>query len=299
MALNGITRNITCSFFNVTPLSVRLQGMKFLSTLDVASAQEKPKESEEIRKPVAPASYRFIYPEFLPDPKIEWRNLIREKLERKDMLMRRAQIDIPEFYVGSILAVSTADPHAQSKTNRFVGICIERAGCGLRASFILRNVIDNQGIEIKYDVYDPKINKIEVLRLEKRLDDHLRYLRDAPPEFSTFPLDMEAEVLPESESVPINSIKVPLKPRPWLERWERADLKGIQPLDLPERFFKRAEELATPWEKYDLVKQYRNTIPEEDQQEIYAEVYSELHQLEIARRKMKRKKVFIKPKKMG
>lgn len=43
---------------------------------------------------------RFIYPEFLPDPKMEWRNPIREKLERMDMLKRRSRIDIPEFYVG-------------------------------------------------------------------------------------------------------------------------------------------------------------------------------------------------------
>lgn len=47
-----------------------------------------------------------------------------------------------------------------------------------------------------------------------------------------------------------------LKPRPWLERWERKNLKGVEDLGLPERFYKRAEELATPWEKYDLMKQY-------------------------------------------
>jgi len=44
--------------------------------------------------------YRFVYPEFLPDPNIIWRNRIREKLERIDMLKRRANFEIPEFYVG-------------------------------------------------------------------------------------------------------------------------------------------------------------------------------------------------------
>lgn len=75
----------------------------------------------ESRKPIAPATYRFIYPEFLPDPKVEWRNPVREKLERLDMLDRRAQIEIPEFYVGSILAVTSSDPHAAGKVSRFVG----------------------------------------------------------------------------------------------------------------------------------------------------------------------------------
>lgn len=52
------------------------------------------------------------------------------------------------LFLGSILAVTISDPHAQGKTNRFVGICIERKGCGLRAEFILRNVIDHQGVEV-------------------------------------------------------------------------------------------------------------------------------------------------------
>jgi len=42
---------------------------------------------------------------------------------------------------------------------------------------------------------------------------------------------------------------------------------------------------------------YRKTIPEEEQKEIFAEVYSELHEVEVMRKKLKRKKVFIKPAK--
>lgn len=63
---------------------------------------------------------------------------------------------------------------------------------------------------MRYDQYDPSIQKIEVLRLEKRLDDKLYYLRDALPEYSTFPFDMEPETLPEDAPVPINPIKVKL-----------------------------------------------------------------------------------------
>lgn len=37
------------------------------------------------------------------------------------------------------------DPNASGKTNRFVGICIQRGGKGLGATFVLRNIIDNQG----------------------------------------------------------------------------------------------------------------------------------------------------------
>lgn len=61
----------------------------------VSGKQIKPE-----RKSVVPHNCRYVYPEFLPDPKMEWRNSLREKLERMDMIQRRKHIDIPEFYVG-------------------------------------------------------------------------------------------------------------------------------------------------------------------------------------------------------
>lgn len=47
--------------------------------------------------------------------------------------------------IGSIMAVSSSNPHAPNKATRFVGICIQRLGCGLRANFTLRNVIKHIG----------------------------------------------------------------------------------------------------------------------------------------------------------
>lgn len=97
----------------------------------------------------------------------------------------------------------------------------------------------------------------EISRLEKRLDSHLRYLRDAPPEYSTFPFDMEPELLPEGAPVPVNELKVKLNPYPWIERWERQELKGVQDLVLNERRIRKAKAAEKPWEKYDLMKRYR------------------------------------------
>ncbi|XP_076047637.1 mitochondrial ribosomal protein L19 isoform X2 [Oratosquilla oratoria] len=238
---------------------------------------------------VVPEDFRHVYPEFLPDPNPEWRNNLRERLERQDMLARRSVINIPEFYVGTVMAVSVADPNASGKVNRFLGICIQRGGTGLRAWFILRNVIDNQGVEILYEMYSPLIQGIEVIRLEKRLDGELLYLRDALPEYSTFPLDMEEEILPDGAPVPVNPVKVKLKPRPWHERWERKNFQGVQDLGLPERFYKRAKELEKPYEKYDLMKEYRATIPEEEQAEIFAEIAPHYPRLEAGRRQRKRR----------
>ncbi|KAF7993473.1 hypothetical protein HCN44_010068 [Aphidius gifuensis] len=251
------------------------------------------------QRPIVPSQYRHIYPEFLPDPKQEFRNKLREKLERTDMMARRSVIDIPEFYVGSIVAVTYSEPHAPNKTNRFLGICIQRTGCGLRAAFVLRNVVDHMGIEKEYYLYDPTIQQIECKRLEKRLDDELLYLRDAPPEYSTFPLDMETEFLPDGAEVPVNKIVIPLKERPWRTKWELHDMKGLLPETViaGKNRMKRAAAFKKPWEKYDLMKIYRETIPDEEQQAIYSEVHSKLNQLELSRKKMKRKRGFVRPTK--
>lgn len=220
--------------------------------------------------------YRFIYPEFLPNPDLVRRDKLSERLERRDMLKRRTVITIPEFYVGSVLAVSVADCYAVGKSNRFVGICIQRDGNGLRANFTLRNIIDGQGVEIKYDLYSPILHQIEVLKLEKRLDNELLYLRDALPEYSTFTFDFEPVSLPSSAAVPINHTKVKLGPRPWSERWERKKLKGIEDLQLPERFYERAlhPQIAQPAKKHDLMIKYRETINDVESAEIMSEVCS-------------------------
>jgi large subunit ribosomal protein L19 len=57
-------------------------------------------------------------------------------------------------------------------------------------------------------LYNPTIQKIEVLKLEKRLDDNLSYLQDCPPEYSTIPFDYPALKLPPGKTVPVNPVKV-------------------------------------------------------------------------------------------
>lgn len=72
----------------------------------------------------------------------------------------------------------------------------------------LYNIINIQKFQVRYELYDPTIQRIQVLRLEKRLDDKLYYLRDALPEYSTFPVDMDPEILPEGTPVPLNPVQV-------------------------------------------------------------------------------------------
>jgi len=121
-------------------------------------------------------------------------NTLGEMLIRQDCMRRRQVINIPEFYAGSILRVTYAEKTVG--TLKFAGRVLYRDGFGLNSRFVLRNVLDNEGVELEFYTYSPVIQQIELLRLEKWLDDDLRYLRDAPKEYCTVHLDMIAEPAP-------------------------------------------------------------------------------------------------------
>uniref|UniRef100_A0A7M4EA43 Large ribosomal subunit protein bL19m n=1 Tax=Crocodylus porosus TaxID=8502 RepID=A0A7M4EA43_CROPO len=167
------------------------------------SAFQPPSKPVFVDKATLGSQRRFLSPEFIP--RRQRTAPFKFYVERLDMIQRRKVINIPEFYVGSILSVTTADPYANGKTSRFVGICIQRGGNGLGGTFILRNVIEGQGVEICYELYNPRIQEIQVLKLEKRLDDNLMYLRDALPQYSTFDVDMKPVHVEAYEDVPVNT----------------------------------------------------------------------------------------------
>ena len=264
-------------------------------------AENRKSFSESLLSPEH-AEMRFKYPEFLPPLNMQHRNKMVETMMRRDMIRRRNVIEIPEFYVGSILAVTISDPYAPGKVSKFVGICIERAGQGTFANFTLRNVVDHVGVEIRYDLYNPTIREIQLLKLEKRLDDDLFYLRDALPEYSAVPFDMNPEPHEPGQPVPVNPIKVQMKPFPWSRRWDIRDLKGIGTLmDVPDWLHLKSIRATNQYEKYDLMKDYREHITEDDQIEIWDQVKQHEEQVTEIRKVERRKKLLlqteIKPKK--
>ncbi|XP_003413752.1 large ribosomal subunit protein bL19m [Loxodonta africana] len=219
--------------------------------------QPPPKPVIVDKRQVPQQKKRFLSPEFIP-PRGRT-NPLKFQIERKDMLERRKVLHIPEFYVGSILRVTTADPYANGKMSEFLGICIQRSGKGLGATFILRNTIEGQGVEICFQLYNPRIQEIQVVKLEKRLDDSLLYLRDALPEYSTFDRNMKPVAHESDQEVPVNQLKVKMKPKPWSKRWERPkfNVKGIQfDLYLTEEQMKEAQKWGQPWLEFDMMREY-------------------------------------------
>jgi large subunit ribosomal protein L19 len=242
---------------------------------DFGNETKKNQKATQTKYTEASRDYRYIYPDFLTDPVYYYRDKIREKLERQDMINRRKQINVPEFYPGTIMAVTVSDPYSPGKVKRFVGICVRRDDYGLRHNFTLRNVVDGLGVENVYSLYNPTIQKIEILKLEKRLDDQLTYLQDCPPEYSYVPFDMVPIKHTPGKNVPLNEIKVLLNERPWRHRWDRRALQGViypeQKRFQYEQHIKSTTE-HKPFNKWDMMKNYRETLHDDDHKEIIQDI---------------------------
>lgn len=120
-------------------------------------------------------------------------------------------------------------------------------------------------------MYNPTLQSIDVLKLEKRLDDNLSYLQDCPPEYSTIPFDLQPVKLLPGMKVPVNTTKVPLKNKPWRHAWNRKALKGVILPEIKrfehEKYVKSSSDFK-PHEKWDMMKTYRETVHDDDHQEI-------------------------------
>lgn len=265
------------------------------------SVEQPSVKRQKYNETAANRDYKYIYPDFLPNPVHYFRDKIREKLERRDMIERRKQINVPEFYVGCILAVTVSDPYAPGKVNRFVGICIHRDDYGLRHSFTLRNNVDGLGIEIVYDLYNPTIQTIEVLKLEKRLDDNLTYLQDCPAEYSTVPFDFEPVKLPPGAQVPVNKTKIPLNPRPWRHRWDRKPLNGVvypeQKRADHEKYLKSYSDFK-PYTRWDMMKHYRESVHDDDQKEIFQDLVQHESEVEVKQEVISSSKKLVKARRI-
>ena len=112
-------------------------------------------------------------------------------LTTSDWHKRKLNYDIPYFTVGSYVSVTRADPSSHRGRTRFVGICIAKRDKGLGSTFVLRNYINRMGVEMQFQMFSPMIQRIQVLKLEKRKYDELYFLRDRPPEASTVSENMQ------------------------------------------------------------------------------------------------------------
>ena len=91
-----------------------------------------------------------------------------EKLDKK----------APDFKAGDTLKVYVKIKDGdKTRTQMFEGVCIERSGAGVNAAFTVRKESHGVGVERKFPLYSPAIEKIEKTRSGKVRRARLFFLR--------------------------------------------------------------------------------------------------------------------------
>ena len=66
----------------------------------------------------------------------------------------------------------------KERTQIFTGVVIARKGSGMREMFVVRRIVQSEGVERTFPVHSPKIAKVEVKRTGAVRRAKLYYLRD-------------------------------------------------------------------------------------------------------------------------
>ena len=87
--------------------------------------------------------------------------------------------DVPEFRAGDSLKVHVKVVEgSRSRVQVFAGIVIRRQGDGLRETFTVRKLSFGTGVERRFPVHSPIIDKIEIVTRGDVRRAKLYYLRD-------------------------------------------------------------------------------------------------------------------------
>lgn len=87
--------------------------------------------------------------------------------------------DPPQFEIGDTVNVHTKILEGnKERIQIFSGTVIGRSGSGTREMFIVRRIVAGEGVERKFPVHSPRIDKVEVTRSSVVRRAKLYFLRD-------------------------------------------------------------------------------------------------------------------------
>ena len=87
--------------------------------------------------------------------------------------------EVPEFDIGDLVDVHTKILEGdKERIQVFSGTVIGRSGSGTREMFIVRRIVAGEGVERKFPLHSPRIDKIEVKRSSVVRRAKLYFLRD-------------------------------------------------------------------------------------------------------------------------
>lgn len=87
--------------------------------------------------------------------------------------------EVPQFDIGDTVDVHCLIHEGQkTRTQVFSGTVIARSGGGANESFTVRRIVAGQGVERKFPLHSPRIDKVEVKRSSVTRRAKLYFLRD-------------------------------------------------------------------------------------------------------------------------
>lgn len=87
--------------------------------------------------------------------------------------------DIPDFAAGDTIRVGVRVKEGdKTRIQNFEGVCIARKGGGIDASFTVRKISFNEGVERIFPLYSPNVESITVVRRGRVRRAKLYYLRE-------------------------------------------------------------------------------------------------------------------------
>lgn len=102
------------------------------------------------------------------------RNKILDQVEASSL-----KTDVPQFTIGDTVDVHTRIVEGdKERVQVFSGTVLARKGAGINATFIVRRIVNNEGVERIFPLHSPFIAKIVVKRGGETRRAKLYYLRD-------------------------------------------------------------------------------------------------------------------------
>lgn len=102
-----------------------------------------------------------------------------EKLAQKHVAELSKDKDIPDFSAGDTIRVGVRVKEGEkTRIQNFEGVCIARKGGGIDASFTVRKISFNEGVERIFPLHSPIVESITVVRRGRVRRAKLYYLRE-------------------------------------------------------------------------------------------------------------------------
>jgi len=92
---------------------------------------------------------------------------------------QQLKTDLPNFKAGDTISVHVKVVEGdKERIQVFTGVCIQRKGAGVNATFTVRKISNGIGVERVFPLHSPRVEKIELKKVGRVRRAKLFYIRD-------------------------------------------------------------------------------------------------------------------------